>query len=96
VYPVFEHEIQGLQFYSPTLPLTFFGVSAGAAVSFGSVVFSSSLPQERFPVFNALFWVSVVLALFFALLSVGAYLISHRLVGEIRKRPGALPGPPVR
>ncbi len=86
VHRVFDYELTALQDASPSTHLTFFGVAFGTAVAFGSIVLSQSPSDKGHGTFVALFWASVVLAVYFGIRSYQATKANSKIVNEIRKR----------
>lgn len=94
MHQVFDHELANLQDASPSLPLTFFGLTFGAAVAFGITVLAQSASDKGHATFIALFWGAVVLSLYFAFRSYQAKRTSDRIVADIRQKPLAQRGGP--
>jgi surfactin synthase thioesterase subunit len=86
MHVVFDQELTSLQNSSPALPLTFFGICTGGAISFGAVVFTQKLPSSSHATFLALFVGAVALMLFFGARSVQAHQSTRKLLSDIRGR----------
>lgn len=87
VHPVFDYELASLRSASYPVGLTFFGICAGAAGGFASVVFTQNPTDKNHEMFVALFWGSLVLSVFFAIWSARSWWVNHELVKEIKRRP---------
>jgi hypothetical protein len=90
MHPVSTQEIEFLRLTSPVFAVAFCGMSFGALVSLGGVVFSTPLPTNPHAVFVALFVAAGALTAFFGIQSVWGFVQTGKLVKEIKKRPPAI------
>lgn len=88
VHSVLDHELTTLQSPAYLVNLTFFGITAGAAISFGAVVLTQTASSRGHSTFVALFWAAATMALYFAISSYRSWRQSRDLVRQIRRRPG--------
>jgi len=66
MFRITEEELQGFIDGANSPSFAFLGMSVGAAICFGSVVFSVDLKDRPFALFCALFVLSVQLTIFFS------------------------------
>lgn len=86
MHVVFDHELTNLRTTSPSTPLTFLGVCIGAALTLGIVLLTQKLTSSALATFLALFAVSALLLVFFAVLSIQKHYQLRDLVREIQGR----------
>jgi hypothetical protein len=83
---VFDHELRTLGSTTTGAPLTFFGLSLGAAITCGGVL-TQHLSTNAHASFVALFVAALALTLFFFIWSVVAAIRRHSVISDIKGRP---------
>jgi hypothetical protein len=93
MHPVLDSELDTFDGTSTGLPLTFFGLSAGGALT-AIATLTQSLSTDAHAGFIALLILGVVMMLFFGITSIVRWVQRRKLLRRIRQRPpvpGAAP-----
>ena len=86
VHQVFDYELEALRDSSPSLPLTFFGITFGTAIAFGLGAIAPVPSGTWRAAFIALAGSSFLLSLFFAARAFQAWRKNRRVLQVIRER----------
>lgn len=72
---------------SPVFSIAFLGMTFGAAVSPGAIVFTTPFEPGRTGIVLTLFVGAVVLTVFFGIHTIWGFVQTGRLIKEIKRRP---------
>jgi hypothetical protein len=89
MFHLFESELDSLSSPSASIHLTFFGVTAGAAITLGAALETGSIPAAKIAVFSVGLWVAMLMTAYFLVRGVVDYAKARRVLKEIKKRPTA-------
>jgi len=81
-----ETELDAISSVANSMNMTFFGICSGAFISFGSVVWSGSLPDpNRYALFNMLTYGNGLLSVYFLIQGIREYLANNKRVKDIKQ-----------
>ena len=84
MHSISEAEMDALASGSKSINLTFFGVCAGAAISFGMILYSGGITDVQRGSYKTLLWAGLVLAGYFGLQSIRDHFQSKQYLKDLK------------